>query len=80
MSDTSCILETEWTTTTSINWYTDATGALGWEITCQVDGYKHTGPSLIIRKTLFGKRFLLLQLQLQLLGPPLAMKEDTLPL
>lgn len=29
-SSTSCILEIEWTTTTSMNMYTDASGALGW--------------------------------------------------
>ena len=29
-SGTSCILETEWTTTPSMNLYTDASGTLGW--------------------------------------------------
>ena len=47
-SGTSCILITEWTITTSMNLYTGATGTLGWELTGQVGGYKHTGPSMII--------------------------------
>ena len=29
-SGTSCILETKWTTTISMNLYTDASGTLGW--------------------------------------------------
>ena len=39
-SGTSCILETQLLATTSMNLYTDATGALGWELTGQVGGYK----------------------------------------
>ena len=50
-----------------MNLYADATSALGWEITSQVGGYKHTGHSKIIGKTLCVKSVLLLQLQLQLL-------------
>ena len=78
-SGTSCILETKWTTTISMNLYTDASGTLGWGASGLVGGYKHTGPSTIARKTCVERAFCHCS-RSQQLGPLLAAKEGAFPL
>ena len=79
-SGTSCILETKWTTTISMNLYTDASGTLGW-------GAYWSGRWLQARwslndhkKDIVWKELFCHCSRSQQLGPLLAAKEGAFPL
>ena len=79
-SGTSCILETEWTTTPSMNLYTDASGTLGWGAYWSGRWLQAHWSLNDCKNDIVWKRAFCHSSCSKQLGPPLATKEGAFPL